>query len=241
MRERGRSHRRWRGRRHDQGMPSGRERRALPIGIPFGSQRARPRACRWRRSRSAGCSYHTVRKWLARHGLSFTSQKSAEGAPLEQGQEGYRTSLRHSSAHLAAIRAARSGSASNFWRGGRAASARLIAAWTTHAGAEGAPPVRLHLSVVRRPRWATARPPHPAGVAAAGARARARKLDHRLRSMPPRDPSRRAIPSWRSCADSRIASVTSGHRVPSRPASGSRATPSRSSACSTSDYARPTT
>jgi thymidylate synthase (FAD) len=69
-------------------------------------------------SAEAGCSYHTVRKWLARHGLSFRNDERRGRTPWNKGLKGYRTSLKHSSAHLAAIRAARSGSASNFWRDG---------------------------------------------------------------------------------------------------------------------------
>ena len=51
---------------------------------------------------------------------------------VEQGQVvGIGSSLAHSPAHLAAIRRARSGRRSNFWRGGVTAERASIAAWTT--------------------------------------------------------------------------------------------------------------
>ena len=80
---------------------------------------------------AAGRSYHTVRKWLSRHGLIFTPEERRGYTPWNKGLKGYRTSLRHSSAHVAAIRAARSGAASNFWRGGVSDERAAIAAWTT--------------------------------------------------------------------------------------------------------------
>ena len=66
---------------------------------------------------AAGCSYHTVRKWLAVHDLQFTpKERAAHHTPWNKGKRGYKTRLVHSESHLAAIRAARTGSASNFWR-----------------------------------------------------------------------------------------------------------------------------
>jgi thymidylate synthase (FAD) len=79
----------------------------------------------------AGCSYHTVRKWLARHGLSFAREDRLGRRPWNKGRHGYSTRLRHRESHLAAIRAARSGGASNFWRGGVAGERAAIGAWTT--------------------------------------------------------------------------------------------------------------
>ena len=79
---------------------------------------------------AAGCSYHTVRKWLKRHELSFQPDERSHVA-WNKGKGGYRTNLRHTEEHLAAIRRARSGSASNFWRGGTSSDRATIAAWTT--------------------------------------------------------------------------------------------------------------
>jgi thymidylate synthase (FAD) len=79
----------------------------------------------------AGCSYHTVRKWLARHELSFTADDRRGRRPWNEGRHGYSTRLRHSDQHLAAIRAARTGAASNFWRGGVTSDRATIGAWTT--------------------------------------------------------------------------------------------------------------
>jgi thymidylate synthase (FAD) len=85
----------------------------------------------------AGCSYHTVRKWLARHDLRFTVEDRRGRRPWNAGTRGYRTRLRHSEQHLAAIRAARSGARSNFWRGGLSSERANVARWTT----ENAPKV----------------------------------------------------------------------------------------------------
>jgi thymidylate synthase (FAD) len=80
----------------------------------------------------AGCSYHTVRKWLAIHDLRFSREERYRSrTPWNKGKRGYRTSLSHSPAHREAIRRARSGSRSNFWRGGVTAERASIAAWTT--------------------------------------------------------------------------------------------------------------
>ena len=87
----------------------------------------------------AGCSYHTVRKWLRVHDLSFGADERSHAA-WNKGESGYRTSLRHTPEHIDAIRRARSGPASNFWRGGIATDRATVAAWTTAQ----APKVHLH-------------------------------------------------------------------------------------------------
>jgi len=78
----------------------------------------------------AGCSYHTVRKWLKLHDLSFKPSERSHPA-WNKGRSGYRTSLKHSPEHLEAIRRARTGAASNFWRGGLTSERASTAAWTT--------------------------------------------------------------------------------------------------------------
>ncbi len=78
----------------------------------------------------AGCSYHTVRKWLARHGLSFEAGEAGRGrTPWNKGLR-YGNGYRVTPEHGAAIRAARSGPASNFWRGGTTAERARIGRWT---------------------------------------------------------------------------------------------------------------
>ena len=86
---------------------------------------------------AAGCSYHTIRKWLSVHDLKFSrEERYAPRTPWNKGRRGYRTSLVHSPEHLAAIRRARSAGRSNFWRGGSTSERASIAAWTTtHAAA----------------------------------------------------------------------------------------------------------
>jgi len=78
----------------------------------------------------AGCSYHTIRKWLKRHDLCFAPTERSHRA-WNKGVRGYRTSLRHTPEHLAAIRRARTGANSNFWRGGASSERAVTAAWTT--------------------------------------------------------------------------------------------------------------
>lgn len=88
----------------------------------------------------AGCSYHTIRKWLARYDLGFTREDRLGRRPWNAGLRGYRTSLRTADAHRDAIRRARSGPRSNFWRGGIASERASIGRWTreqaprVHAG-----------------------------------------------------------------------------------------------------------
>ena len=83
----------------------------------------------------AGCSYHTIRKWLKAHDLSFAPHERSHTA-WNKGKSGYPTALKHSSEHLAAIRAARTGSASNFWRGGVSSDRRQHRRLDDGAGAE---------------------------------------------------------------------------------------------------------
>ena len=115
----------------------------------------------------AGCSYHTVRKWLKRHDLSFSPTERSHPA-WNKGVTGYRTSLKHSDDHLAAIRRARSGSQSNFWRGGTSSDRATTGAWAT----AHAPKVHLQYDYTcqecRRPWRPSPRPPHRAGLARPG-------------------------------------------------------------------------
>jgi len=81
---------------------------------------------------AAGCSYHTARKWLRLHGLQFSREERYRGRePWNKGKRGYRTRLVHSPQHREAIRRARSGARSNWWRGGRTPERMSIGAWTT--------------------------------------------------------------------------------------------------------------
>jgi thymidylate synthase (FAD) len=79
----------------------------------------------------AGCSYHTVRKWLARFDLRFTREERYRSrTPWNKGLSGYRTGMVIGEAHREAIRRARSGSRSNFWRGGVTPYRASTARWT---------------------------------------------------------------------------------------------------------------
>ena len=75
-------------------------------------------------------SYHTIRKWIRLHGL----QHANGGRSQEPWNKGYR--YRNgprviTSEWLAAVRRARSGSASNFWRGGVSNDRDATGRWTT--------------------------------------------------------------------------------------------------------------
>ena len=78
----------------------------------------------------AGCSYHTIRKWLALHDLQFRPEERRGWRPWNAGRRGYTTRLVHSPEHLRAIRDTRSGARSNFWRGGVTSERASIARWT---------------------------------------------------------------------------------------------------------------
>jgi thymidylate synthase (FAD) len=90
----------------------------------------------------AGCSYHTIRKWLKKHGLQFTPDERSfrpGHSPWNKDRKGYKLNRKWTDEQKEAIRAARSGPKSNFWRGGISSDRASIARWTT----EQAPKVHL--------------------------------------------------------------------------------------------------
>ena len=85
----------------------------------------------------AGVSYHTIRKALRIFDLRFSAKERAKFSGLAQrGQRRTFTRQPLSSEALARVRAARSGKASNFWKGGVTDSRQLIGAWTTSHAAK---------------------------------------------------------------------------------------------------------
>ncbi len=80
----------------------------------------------------AGVSYHTIRKSLKKHGLSFTEdEKAAIRGLAQRGRKRTAKGPRQISEQgLSKLRAARSGSASNFWKGGTSTERELIGRWT---------------------------------------------------------------------------------------------------------------
>lgn len=79
----------------------------------------------------AGCSYHTIRKWLRLHDLQHAPGEAGRGrTPWNKGRS-YRTGRTLTDEHRAAIRKARSGKNSNFWRGGATSERASVAAWST--------------------------------------------------------------------------------------------------------------
>ncbi|TFG63573.1 MAG: FAD-dependent thymidylate synthase, partial [Gemmatimonadales bacterium] len=81
----------------------------------------------------AGVSYHTIRKWLRQHGLSKPCRFESGHTPWNLGKTYEFGPRPMSDAALGKARAARSGSASNFWRGGRSSNRVAIGRWTTQA------------------------------------------------------------------------------------------------------------
>jgi len=86
----------------------------------------------------ASCSYHTARKWLRIHGLQFGPNERGfrKGfEPWNKGKSGYKLNKTFTEESLAAIRAARSGPRSNWWRGGITPERGTIARWTSEHAA----------------------------------------------------------------------------------------------------------
>jgi thymidylate synthase (FAD) len=81
----------------------------------------------------AGISVHSIRKYLKKFGLSFSSaERSRLSGIAQQGRRKLQRRKRvYAEAHLQAIRRARSGPASNFWRGGVSSARESIGRWTT--------------------------------------------------------------------------------------------------------------
>ncbi|HEX2295409.1 MAG TPA: FAD-dependent thymidylate synthase [Actinomycetota bacterium] len=91
----------------------------------------------------AGCSYHTIRKWLKKLDLQFTpSERSFPPGhvPWNKAKKGYKLQRTWTESQKQAIRDARSGPKSNFWRGGLTSDRASIGRWTT----EQAPKVHHH-------------------------------------------------------------------------------------------------
>ena len=86
---------------------------------------------------AAGVSYHTIRKSLRQFGLQFSAAERSRLSGLAQrGQRRTMRRRRSTPEALTRVRAARSGPASNFWKGGVTEEGALIGAWTRqHAAA----------------------------------------------------------------------------------------------------------
>lgn len=81
----------------------------------------------------ADISYHSIRKYLKKFDLQYTSkEKSALSGKAQKGQK--RSGIRKkplSQEHINNIKLARSGSNSNFWKGGISTDREKIGRWTT--------------------------------------------------------------------------------------------------------------
>lgn len=91
----------------------------------------------------AGCSYHNIRRWLKKHELTFRPEERnfAKGhRPWNKDNKGYKLNRTWTEEQKDAIRRARSGPKSNFWRGGITPERANIGRWTR----EQAPRVHHH-------------------------------------------------------------------------------------------------
>jgi thymidylate synthase (FAD) len=81
---------------------------------------------------AAGCSYHTIRKWLRIHGLQFSRMEVAKRKPIwNHGVRGYKVNRVLTDAERQKIRESRSGKRSNWWKGGVTSDRMNIGRWTT--------------------------------------------------------------------------------------------------------------
>ena len=84
---------------------------------------------------AAGVSYHTIRKWLRHYGLQHEKGGRSK-APWNKGRR-YKLGPRElSQEFIEANRRARSGPASNFWKGGVSTERENIGRWTTQIAAK---------------------------------------------------------------------------------------------------------
>jgi thymidylate synthase (FAD) len=87
---------------------------------------------------ACGVSYHTIRKWLTRYRLTERGRGDfkAGSRPWNLGKTYKNGPISLTPRALAAIRAARLGPASNFWRGGTSTERESIGRWTTQVAAK---------------------------------------------------------------------------------------------------------
>lgn len=80
----------------------------------------------------AGCSYHTIRKWLKVHKLQFSAKEKAFfSGKTQTGTKRSKGNYKVSEETKQKIREARSGEKSNFWKGGMSKERENIGRWTT--------------------------------------------------------------------------------------------------------------
>jgi len=79
---------------------------------------------------SCGVSYHTIRKWIRIFGLQHEKGGHSK-SPWNKGKRYKNPSFSPSEKHIEAIRKARTGENSNFWRGGVSTEREAIGRWTS--------------------------------------------------------------------------------------------------------------
>lgn len=85
-------------------------------------------------AQAAGCSYHTIRKWLKRHDLAFTPEETRfrkGDRPWNHGLSYENGPMRLTELQRRKRAAHRTGVKSNFWRGGVSTVRQRVAAWVT--------------------------------------------------------------------------------------------------------------
>jgi thymidylate synthase (FAD) len=82
----------------------------------------------------AGCSYHNIRKYLKLFDLRYsTAERSRLSGSSQRGRKRTVRKGPPTQRFLEAVRHARSGAASNFWRGGKTSNRASIGRWTSQA------------------------------------------------------------------------------------------------------------
>ena len=86
----------------------------------------------------AGCSYHTIRKWLKVHNLNFTRSEAAKRTKIWNRGLKYKQKkqFEYTPESKQRIIDARSGTNSNWWKGGITKERNLIGAWSTSKAAQ---------------------------------------------------------------------------------------------------------
>ncbi|MFQ5584307.1 MAG: FAD-dependent thymidylate synthase, partial [Calditrichia bacterium] len=81
-------------------------------------------------AKSCGVSYHTIRKWIRKHGVQHTKGGRSK-TPWNKAKKYKLGSRELSDRWLEANRKSRAGKASNFWKGGVSTDRENIGRWTT--------------------------------------------------------------------------------------------------------------
>jgi len=78
----------------------------------------------------AGVSYHTIRKWLKKHNITFSKKETAKYTQIwNKGKFGYSTGTRSTETRTKMSLSAKKGKDSNLWKGGVSSERKMIQAY----------------------------------------------------------------------------------------------------------------